>query len=453
MEDPAGDPNREASTSQAGAGGGGAGRLLVLSVIVGVIAAAAAALFTEFVHVAENWFYDDLPAALGFDVAPWWLASIVLAAGATVVALARRLPGATGQGPLTGFHFDDPLRIVPSVLLAAVGSLCFGFVLGPEAPLIVLGTTIGLLLTRGADVKVQQAAMVLGGVAAIGSIFGNPFISGFLMLEFAAFGLIPVVLIPGVLTALAAGYLTQAGIGNLPGFGVHQLAVPGVPAYDTILPIDLAVAIVVSVLVAVIIVIVRESAVTLARRAQRRPVRILYAATAVTIVMLLIAEVGFGIDPSMVLFSGQTAMGDLVAETSIGLVVVIIVTKSVAYAAALGGGFRGGPIFPATYLGVGFGVLVALTVPSISVSPLAAAGIAAAAAAMIKAPGTSALLGALLIGGSGAVIAPFAIFGAIIGLVVRIAADRRLGVKSVQATTPTEPQGALSAPPEATAAP
>jgi H+/Cl- antiporter ClcA len=420
----------------------GVAKLLVLSVIVGVIAAAAGSVLMEIIHVGENWLYEDLPGALGFDVAPWWLAAIVLVAGASVVALARRLPGETGQGPLTGFHFDDPLRIVPSVLLAAIGTLCFGFVLGPEAPLIVLGTTIGLLLTRGSDPKAQQAAMVLGGVAAIGSIFGNPFISGFLMLEFAAFGLIPAVLIPGVLTALAAGYLTQVGIGNLPGFGVHPLAVPGVPAYETIEPIDLLVAVLVSVIAAVVIVIVREGAVAIDRTAQRRPIPILYAATAVTIVMLLIAEVGFGLDPSMILFSGQSAMADLVAETSVGLVVVIILTKAVAYAVALGGGFRGGPIFPATYLGVGFGLLVALLLPSVSVSPLAAAGIAAAAAAMIKAPGTSALLGALLIGGSGAAIAPFAIFGAVIGLVVRIAADRRLGVKSVQATTPTEPQRA-----------
>ncbi len=418
------------------------GRVLVLALIVGIVAAAGAAVFLELIHVGENLLYEDLPAAMGLDQAPWWLAAVILLAGATVVALARRLPGATGQGPLTGFHFDDPLRIVPSVLLAALGTLCFGFVLGPEAPLIVLGTTIGALLTRGSDLKVRQAAMVLGGVAAIGSIFGNPFVSGFLMLEFAVFGLIPAMLMPAVLTALAAGYLTQVGIGSLSGFGVHPLAVPGVPAYDVIEPQDLLAGLLVALVAAVVIVVVRESAVALDRVAATRAVPMLYAAAGVTIVMLLIAQVGFGVDPHLILFSGQAAMGDLVAETSAGLVVVIVLTKAVAYAAALGGGFRGGPIFPATYLGVGVGVLVALLLPSVSVSPLAAAGIAAASAAMIKAPGTSALLGALLIGGAASAVAPFAIFGAIIGLIVRIVADRRLGVRSIEGTTPTEPQGA-----------
>ena len=51
--------------------------------------------------------------------------------------------------------------------------------------------------------------------------------------------------------------------------------------------------------------------------------------------------------------------------------------------------------------------------------------LAAAAAAMIKLPATSALLGALLIGGTGGAIAPFAIVGAVIGLGIRLAADRR----------------------------
>ncbi|MBI1352650.1 MAG: hypothetical protein GC156_16235 [Actinomycetales bacterium] len=429
----------EASDPDDAAAPSGMGRVLGLALLVGIVAAAAGTVFVEVIHVGEGWLYEDIPAALGLDRAPWWWASIVLLAGATVVALARRLTGATGEGPLTGFHFDDPLRIVPSVLLAALGTLCFGFVLGPEAPLIVAGTTVGALLTRGADVRTRQAAMVLGGVAAIGSIFGNPFVTGFLILEFAAFGLIPAMLIPAVLTALGAGYLTQVGIGKLPGFGLHPLSVPGVPAYDTIQPVDLLVAVVVSIVIALVIVIVREAAVAIDRVRERRPLLVLYAAALVTIVMLFIAEVIVGLDPHMILFSGQAAMGDLVAETSVGLVVVIVVTKAVAYAVALGGGYRGGPIFPATYLGVGVAVLAALALTSVSVSPLAAAAIAAASAAMIKAPGTSALLGALLIGGSGAAIAPFAIFGAIIGLVIRVAADRRLGVTSVPATTPTEP--------------
>ena len=99
-------------------------------------------------------------------------------------------------------------------------------------------------------------------------------------------------------------------------------------------------------------------------------------------------------------------------------------------------------VHPSVLVGVGVGLLFSLAVPDAPVSPMAAAGIAAAAAAMIKLPGTSALLGALLISGSGAAIAPFAIFGALVGLIVRTVADRRLGVaQAPEATTPSDPQG------------
>ena len=50
--------------------------------------------------------------------------------------------------------------------------------------------------------------------------------------------------------------------------------------------------------------------------------------------------------------------------------------------------------------------------------------------AMLRMPATSALLGALLVAGGGAAVAPFAILGAVIGFVIRVVVDRRMGVAS-----------------------
>jgi hypothetical protein len=52
-------------------------------------------------------------------------------------------------------------------------------------------------------------------------------------------------------------------------------------------------------------------------------------------------------------------------------------------------------------------------------TPLVAAGIGAAAAGMTRMPATSAILGAILVGGSGAAVAPFAILGAVAGYLLR----------------------------------
>ena len=414
-------------------------RLFVLAVIVGVIAAAAGSVFVAVIDNGQTFLFEDLPTSLGWSEAPWWWSAILLLIGAGGVALARRMPGGTGGGPLSGFHFDDPLSMVPSVLVAALFTLVFGLVLGPEAPLIVLGTAVGAILTRRADPQARKAAMLLGGVAAIGAVFGNPFVTGFMILEFAAAGLVPSVILPAVFLALGAGYLTQVGMFGLPGFGVHSLSVPGLPAYDAIAPGDLFFGLLVALVAALVAVAARESAVAIDKAAQRRPVVMLFAAAAVTGLVLLVAQVGFGIGINQILFSGNSGMADLVQQTSVTVVVVILVGKAIAYAAALGGGFRGGPIFPATFLGVTVAVLASLVVPSSSVTAMAAAGIAASAGAMLKLPATSALLGTLLVAGSGAEVAPFAIFGALVGLIVRLAVDRRLGIRNATpASTPTD---------------
>ncbi len=112
------------------------------------------------------------------------------------------------------------------------------------------------------------------------------------------------------------------------------------------------------------------------------------------------------------------------AQTSAGAVLAIVIGKLIVYGIALGGGFRGGPVFPATFIGVGAGVLASLVFTNLSVSAMAAVGISAAATVMLRLPFTSGMLAMLLIGGAGAGIAPFAIIGAVIGFIVRQLLDR-----------------------------
>jgi H+/Cl- antiporter ClcA len=402
-------------------------RLLGLAAVVGIVAAIGATVFLWVVHELQTLAFSSLPDAMGYSSAPWWWAAILLLIGATLVAIAQRLPGHTGNGPLTGFHFNNPLQIVPGILLASIASLVFGMALGPEAPLIVLGSALGLiLLSRSNNAQAKQAGPFLGGAAAIGAVFGNPFITVFMILEFAAIGLAPGTLVLPVLVALGSSYLVQVGIWGIPGVGTHSLGVPGLPAYNDIAVGDLAGAAAVAILAGIVTLIAREGGLRFGRVAERSPVPALYIGALVTAAALTVAMLGFDVQIGQILFSGQYAMAELITETSVITVLAILIFKTIAYTVALGGGFRGGPIFPAMFLGIVVAVGGALLLPDISVSALAAAGIAAATAAMIKLPATSALLGALLIGDSvPSAIAPFAILGAVIGLGIRLAADRR----------------------------
>lgn len=70
--------------------------------------------------------------------------------GAGLVVVARALlPGDGGHSPLQGLGTQPtPLEAGPGVALAALGTLAFGAVLGPEAPLIALGSIVGVAAAR-----------------------------------------------------------------------------------------------------------------------------------------------------------------------------------------------------------------------------------------------------------------------------------------------------------------
>src|SRR5690349_22283303 len=117
-------------------------RLVGLGALIGVPAALLAALFIAVVHELEDWLWPDAPA--------WYLVIGLPIAGAALCALARRLlPGDGGHSPLQGIGGGvTPLAHAPGIALAAIASLAFGAVLGPEAPLIALGSVAGVALSR-----------------------------------------------------------------------------------------------------------------------------------------------------------------------------------------------------------------------------------------------------------------------------------------------------------------
>jgi chloride channel protein, CIC family len=70
-------------------------------------------------------------------------------AGACVVLVARVfLAGDGGVSPLVGLQGEKPSPVShgSGIALAAVGTLSFGAVLGPEMPLIALGSIVGLVV-------------------------------------------------------------------------------------------------------------------------------------------------------------------------------------------------------------------------------------------------------------------------------------------------------------------
>jgi H+/Cl- antiporter ClcA len=140
--------------------------------------------------------------------------------------------------------------------------------------------------------------------------------------------------------------------------------------------------------------------------------------------LLALAADGLGADSQDVLFSGQASLPQLLTESSASVVLVLLAAKALAYGVSLGCGFRGGPVFPAIFLGVAvatLGVIWADLSPTLAVAVGAAAGTAAATHLLLS----SVVLATLLVGTAGVDAVPAAVLAAVTAWLVRTAADRR----------------------------
>jgi H+/Cl- antiporter ClcA len=275
------------------------------------------------------------------------------------------------------------------------------------------------------DETEAQLLVLAGAFAAIAALFGGPLVAAFLLFEVAAAsGAIPAhalgrALLPGFVAA-GTGALVFTGVDDWPGLEPVSLALPGLPPYEAVRIADLGWCLLVAAAVAVVIVALRHLAHAIGERTRPRP----HVALVVTGLLVGALAVGFRATADrpvdLVLFSGQEAMPAIIAETSAGVLLLLVVAKGLAYSLSLGGGFRGGPAFPALLLGVAIGMVAADALP-FDVTPAVATGIAAATAAALRVPFTAVLFATLLVGTSAADVTPIAVLAAAVGWLVAVA--------------------------------
>ena len=141
-------------------------------------------------------------------------------------------------------------------------------------------------------------------------------------------------------------------------------------------------------------------------------------------VLAVVAD-ALGTNSQDVLFSGQDSMTALVAEDSAKILLVVLAAKALGFATCLGCGFRGGPVFPAIFLGVGlamFAVIAFDASPTLAVAVGASAGMAA----MTKLLVAPLLFAALLVGSSGLAALSAAVLASAAAWVTTSALERRL---------------------------
>jgi H+/Cl- antiporter ClcA len=423
--------------------------LLALAAVVGVVASALAWGFLELVAHMQQWVFTDIPEDLGFDSAPlWWSLPILALAGVVAAFAIVRLPGRGGHVPAEGLNPapTQPIEL-PGVLLAAVASIGLGLVVGPEAPLIALGGGLGLfavhLVNRNAPAELGTVIAGSATFAALAFLFGSPLIAAVLLMEVTGLGKerLPALLIPGLL-ASGIGSLVWIGMGSWTGLDTGEISITPLQLPEFARPdlADFAWTIPLAVAVALATYVIFRIGRETVRFAASKPFLVLPAVGLVVSGLAIAFSQAADKSVGDVLFSGEDSLGTLVAHPgawSLSALALLIAFKGVAYGLSLGS-FRGGPTFPAMFLGAAAGMMAA-QLPGFDLTPAVGVGIGAAVVAVLRLPLTGAVLGILLTFTAGPGAAPLIIVGVVVAYLTTIALSAPAASEAAPSATGSVP--------------
>jgi H+/Cl- antiporter ClcA len=268
-------------------------------------------------------------------------------------------------------------------------------------------------------------------------VFGSPIVAAILMIEvLTASGvsgaMLPLLLIPGLIAA-GIGSLVFIGMAHWTGLSTSAYALVPLHLSPFARPTweEIGWTVLMGLGAAVLTVPIRRLGFAVARIAPRRSFTILPA------VGLVVAGLAIGFDlvtdkgVNEVLFSGQDALPGLVghaAAWSLGALALLFLVKGVAWGLCLGS-FRGGPTFPAIFLGAA-GAIAASHLPGMALTPAIAVGMGAMIVAFLKLPLSAIVIATTLTVSGGTGLIPLVIIGVVVAYIATLALEERLGTSS-----------------------
>jgi H+/Cl- antiporter ClcA len=401
---------------------------LLMAALLGIPVSVIAYGFLALVSAIQTYLFEDLPTGLFDGAAPaWWPLPWLALCGLLVALTIERLPGTAGHSPALGFQMGKGQaadRDLPGIAVAALATLGLGAVLGPEAPLIAIGGGLGALAVRLVKRDAPPMAVTImasaGSFAAISTLLGSPLLGAFLIMEAAgiAGAALSLVALPGLL-ASGIGTLVFVGLDAWTGLGTFSLALPTVPAAVAPTVASLLWAVPVGIVGAVVGWAIRWIGLSLRPHVHRNRVPATVGLGVLVGLCATAYQVVTGHSFTQVLFSGQDALPELVANAadySVGVLLALGVLKALAYGMSLSA-FRGGPVFPAMFVGAVLGIAVS-HLPGVQLAAAIGTGIGAMCCAMLRLPLTSVLLATLLMGADGLAITPQVVVAVVVSFVI-----------------------------------
>ena len=257
-----------------------------------------------------------------------------------------------------------------------------------------------------------------GAFAALSFIFESPLIAAVILIEATGIGgpRLPTVLVPGMLAA-GIGSLVSVGMGSFTGLDSSDYALSALPLPEFARPdfVDFVWTIPFAVAVAVGMFVILRVARELHGFIESREFVLLPLAGIAVAGSAIAFEAATDHSVNDVLFSGEEALPGLVSGAgtwSVSALALVIAFKGLAWTISLAS-FRGGPIFPALFLGASAGLLGS-HLAGFDQTAAVAVGLGAATVSALGLPLSAVVLATLLTAQSGAGATPLIIVGVVV---------------------------------------
>jgi H+/Cl- antiporter ClcA len=252
-------------------------------------------------------------------------------------------------------------------------------------------------------------------------VFSNPIVAAIVVIEAAGIGgpMAPVFVLPGLLAA-GIGSLVYFGMNNLTGLSTTAYALQPMqlPSLGTLSPADFAWAVPIAALCAILGVGVVAFGLRINRLVNTRYLMWLpIVGAAVAVLAVLFAQIT-GESELAILFSGSKALSPLVEQAdtlALATIAWMLLFKAAAWTLSMGS-FRGGPVFPAIFVGAIAGLLAA-HLPGFPMSSAVPVAVAATVVAVMRLPLAASVIALLLTGSAGMQVTPLIITAVVVGYV------------------------------------
>jgi H+/Cl- antiporter ClcA len=386
--------------------------LMVYAAVFGAISSLLTVGYITLYQLGVKFFEQGSVLVLNINIWPL----ILLTGAGVVIGLVIKFFGQRGGLGVAQQEYAKTGRLkprdVPSILLQGFISLWSGAAVGPEGPLVFLTGGIGTFFSdrlklQNDDVQVLVYSSIAG---AFGGFFGSPVVGAVGGIEYMFIKELNLYrhLIPGLLAA-AVGWAVYYALLQSSYLGIYAF-----PNYDAPRLVDMWWAFLVGViagLVGIMFKLIFGILHLVFSRLKKRPV-----------LLPIIGGVVIGLIGSflpLTLYSGQDQLLQIIhnpAAYGIGLLLLLVLVKSLLTSTSFATGFEGGPIFPSLFIGGTLGLALSKILPFIPEGVGVTAGMAGVASAIFPMPLTMILLLGFM--GGQTDLLPIIVIGAVIGFLV-----------------------------------